>query len=237
MDIIIVKLLVMIPMLILYLLKKMKRKSFFSRFLLGLKKATLKLRFATILLSVSLSYGTDTSLTRQINYKILYNNEVIGTININRISSNRSTTYSLVSEIKAKFIKKFKILGKETSVFKDGVLIYSSVFRKVNNKIKANHVVVYENKQYRLEHSNNGKSLGLNTIERNLVTLYFNEPKGENKVFNDNLKKMVNVVQIGKGKYKVGFSKGKYNVFHYENEKCVKIQAFSPLFNVTLIPV
>ena len=45
------------------------------------------------------------------------------------------------------------------------------------------------------------------------------------------------VEPLGKGIYKVELSKGKYNIFHYKNGRCVKIEAVSPLFDVTLIPV
>jgi hypothetical protein len=48
---------------------------------------------------------------------------------------------------------------------------------------------------------------------------------------------MLKVNPMGDGAYKVEFSKGKYNIFHYKNGRCTKIEAVSPMFDVTLIPV
>jgi hypothetical protein len=69
------------------------------------------------------------------------------------------------------------------------------------------------------------------------MSLYLTEPVGIATVFCDNQKEMVKVIPMGDGIYKVELSKGKYNVFHYKNGRCTKIEAVSPMFDVTLIPI
>jgi hypothetical protein len=167
---------------------------------------------------------------------VVKNNSVIGTINITRLTQKDSVVYSLQSNIKAKYILKFNISGKETSIYKNDVLVYSSVLRKFNNQVKANHTIIYKNKQYHLKLSGNLQPLNFNEIQQNLVMLYFKEPKGFTSIFCDNLKQMVKLKPLGNGRYKVPFSNGKHNIFHYKNGKCIKIEAKSNLFNVTLIP-
>ena len=223
-------------MLIVYLMRRVKKTSFLYRKLNGLKKIALKLKVLLMLFTVSLTYGFNTGPINYMTYNVVRNNVVIGTIKINSTTNNGSVTYSLNSNIVAKYLLKFNISGKETSIFENGVLVYSSVYRKLNNKVKTNHTITYKEGRYQLDNSPEGKHLNFAKIQNNLVTLYFNEPKGLNSVFCDNLKQMVKLQSLGDGRYKVFFSKGKYNIFYYEGGKCVKIEANSALFSVTLIP-
>jgi hypothetical protein len=167
---------------------------------------------------------------------VIRNNDVIGSINVSCAIKNDSTTYYLDSHINVKCLFTFNIKGKETSIFKNNMLVYSSVFRKINDKVKSKHKVIYKNKQY---HEKSAKALiplDLNRIQNNLVSLYFNEPKKINHVYSAYLKEVVDVEFMGQGRYKVDLSTGKYNIFHYKNGKCIKIEAFSRFFSVTLIP-
>ncbi|WP_242117680.1 DUF6134 family protein [Aestuariivivens sediminicola] len=227
----------MIPMLILYLIKKAKERTFNFKRLFGFKKLLLRLKLGLTVLITTVSYGINEEPVHQISFNVVRNNKVIGSIDIRCKTQNDSTIYVLESQIKAKYILAFNIKGKEKTVFKDDLLIYSSVFRKVNNKIKSNHSLSYRNQKYQLEKSGKVEHIGFNEIHRNLVTLYFTEPKGISTIYVDNETKMVNIKDIGFGKYQVRFSDGKYNVYHYSNGRCVKVEANSSLFNVTLILV
>jgi hypothetical protein len=128
-------------------------------------------------------------------------------------------------------------VAKETSIYKRDTLVFSSVYRKLNNKEKRNQSLLFNNGTYTLKNKNKVEPLNIDFITRNLVTLYFQEPVGVTSVFCDNQNEMVQVKSLGNGRYKVQFSKGKYNIFHYKDGKCVKIEAFNPMFEVTLIPV
>ncbi len=227
----------MIPMLILYLIKKFKRGSRFSKRIACVKRIAMKLKIAAALFIVTTSHANDKKQVQHVSYNVVRNNTVIGTINVTCDIENDSTIYSLDSDIDVRFLLKFSIKGEETSIYKNGILIYSSVFRKVNNKVKAHHNVVYRNKKYHLKKSGSSKKLDFTTIRDNLVMLYFKEPKGVKSIYCDNIKSIVKLEELGNGKYKVDFSDGKFNIFHYENGKCVKVEANSALFSVTLIPV
>lgn len=223
-------------MLIVYLLKKMKRHPFFSRKLLFIKKLAIRLKIFIVFFMITTSYANDKNPLEQISYNVVRNNVTIGTIKVSCNTKSDSTIYALESSIDVRYVLKFSIRGKETAIYKNGVLVYSSVYRKVNNKVKANHNVTYKNDNYHLEVDGTKKELDFKDIQDNLVMLYFKEPKGVKHIYCDNVKRMVNLEPMGKGKYKVAFSDGKYNIFHYENGKCVRVEANSSLFSVTLIP-
>lgn len=170
-------------------------------------------------------------------YNIVRNDIVIGKIEINQTVSGDSIIYTINSDIIAKFILTFKVVGKEKYIYKDGTLIYSSLFRTLNDKVKTNNCIIYNKGEYSFQSPEGKKSLNFEIIKQNLMTLFINEPIGVKWVFCDNQQQMVKVEPMGNGIYKVELSKGKYNIFHYKNGRCVKIEAVSPMFDVTLIPV
>lgn len=222
-------------MLIVFVIKRMKRTSFLSDGILNLKKLLLKLKVVLLFLIVSSSYGGNDAPSKNVTYNVVKNNKVIGTIRINQYDAGDSIIYDLESNILAKFILEFNVTGKEKSIYKNGVLVYSSVYRVVNNKVKVNHNISYSAGQYQLKSSDEVTHLKMKEIEQNLIKLYFFEPKGIETVYCDNLNQMVAVKPLGSGKYRVDFSNSAYNIFHYVNGKCVRIDANSNLFNVTLI--
>ncbi|WP_027137158.1 DUF6134 family protein [Gaetbulibacter saemankumensis] len=226
----------MIPILILYLVRRIKRVSFFSRKLEDFKRLIWKLKLLLPLFVFNISFANNTDPNTHLIYNVVRNNHVIGTISVSRMFNEDSTAYHLESHINVKALFKFNITGKETTVYKDGILTYSSIYRKVNNKIKANHKVVFKGEKYHSQDHNNQEQIYFKEIHRNLVTLYFSEPVGVNQIYCDKEKRMVRIEPMGESAYKVSFSDGKYNVYHYRDGKCVKIEAISALFEVDLIP-
>jgi len=227
----------MIPMLLLYLTRKLKEADFLSNKKSYLKRFILKLKVLLFLFISTMTYGLNTEPLNHLVFSVLKNNKVIGIININRDELGDSVTYSLKSDIDVSYVLKFNATGQETAIYKNGILVYSSIYRKLNGKVKANHRISFEAGKYHLDDSSKNQTLKLGAISKNLITLYFNEPIGIEEVFCDNLKEMVGVIPLGDGKYRVNFTKDKYNIFHYKNGRCVKIEAKSALFNVTLKPV
>jgi hypothetical protein len=225
----------MIPMLILYAIRRLKGGQLKPIGFLKFKKFIKKVVAIFCLMVYSSNYGSNPSSLLVFN--IIKNDVVIGTIKISERKSNDSIIYNIESKIEAQFILKFKVVGKEKYIYKNGTLIYSSLFRTLNKKVKTNHSITYNKGQYNLQTPEKVSPLNFEAIKQNLMTLYITEPIGIEAVFCVNQKQMVKVQPMGDGIYKVELSKGKYNVFHYKNGRCTKIEAVSPMFDVTLIPV
>ncbi|MBT8259811.1 MAG: hypothetical protein KJN82_00730, partial [Bacteroidia bacterium] len=124
--------------------------------------------------------------------------------------------------------------GKERSVYRNDTLIYSSVYRKLNNRIKVNHTLTFNKGSYALIKGQNKSSLNFNAITCNLVVLFFEEPVGIDKVYCDKLKKHLDIIKKSKGKYKVKFPNGTYNVFNYKNGKILYVEAVGTFYKVKL---
>lgn len=231
----------MIPILILYLAKKFGlRTSQHNRIevlLRHIQKVIVLIILTVVIKANASNYTNFHSESKSVAvFKVLKNDKIIGTIEIVKQQSENIIIYNVNSEINAKFIFKARVVGKETYVFKNGILEYSALYRTLNNKVKVDQSLVYENGEYYLKKLDSEKLLELKEIGQNLVSLYFLEPQDIKAVYWDLQSEMVNVQCIGKGIYKVKLSNGKYNTFYYEQGRCVKIDAVSPLFSVTLIP-
>ena len=226
----------MIPMLLLYVINRMKNNSFFSKLKTWFVKSLLKLKLIAPFIVLCFSYAQADTIPNQKIFNVVKNNKVIGTIHVQRQISENQIVYHLKSDINTKFLVNFCIRGEERAVFKRGVLTYSRVYRSVNNKVKSNHQVILQNNKYLLKEDSGHTFLSIKSITTNLVSLYFKEPKTLRFVYCDNAKKMVAIEPLGKGKYKIIFEKGKFNIYHYKDGKCVGVEANSKLFDVNLIP-
>ena len=228
----------MLPLLIFYVLKRHNVIPVSEKRLLKFKTSIQKI-LVLVMLSVftcAQGFNNPDKETPKV-FQIVKNHKVIGTISMVRKVFGDSIIYDAESQINVRFLLRFKITGKEKSVFRHGVLVYSSVYRELNNKVKANHVIARQGSSYSLNDNNKTEVLDINSIEQNLVTLYFQEPKNVTSIFCDNQKEMIQIKNLGQGKYKVEISNGKYNIFHYKDGKCVEVEAVSPMFDVILKPV
>ncbi|GAA4281331.1 DUF6134 family protein [Gaetbulibacter aestuarii] len=214
----------------------MKKNSFFLKLKSWFVKRLLKLKLITAAILLSFCYAKADTIPNQKTFNVIKNDKVIGTITINKQAFESQIVYHLKSDINAKVLINFCIKGEEKAVYKKGILVYSRVYRTVNNNIKSNHQIVFQNKKYLLKEASGETFLSLKPITANLVSLYFKEPKSLRFVYCDNARKMVTVEPLGEGKYKVVFESGKYNIYHYKDGKCVGVEANSKLFDVNLIP-
>lgn len=226
----------MLLMLILYTLRRLKVISITSKNLIEIKSIVFKILILLLILTVTHASGNPANEKPKV-FQIVKNQKVIGTIHIIRKVSGDSTTYNSESQIDAKLLLNVKITGKETCVFRNGILIYSSVYRTLNNKVKINHSITQNKGHYNVNEGNKVDILNIKAIEQNLITLYFDEPKGVMSVFGDTQKEMIDIKYLGHRKYKVEIAKGKYNIFHYKNGRCIMVEAVSPMFDVLLMPL
>ena len=225
-------------MLLIYTFKKVFKKSHSFDMVVALKRLALKIKYIIpfFLLSTA-SINNSLTEVEKISFNIINKGTNIGFINVEKLTSDETTTYDVNSNVNTKVILKFHAYGKEKSIYKEDTLIYSSIYRKLNNKVKVNQSLSFDNGQYYLNQSDKREMLNMDIITRNLVTLFFFEPIGINTIYCDKQNKMLNISPLGQGMYKVVFSKNSYNIFHYKNGKCTLIEIEGSFFKVKLIPM
>lgn len=172
----------------------------------------------------------------KISFSIIKKNKIIGYVDIEKQSLNETTTFIINSEVNAKVIFNFNAIGNEKTIYKQDTLVYSSVYRKLNNKVKLNQSLSLIDGQYILINKNEYEVLNFNVIYRNLVTLFFNEPKGIKEVYSDKYKEMVKITPICNGKYKVVFPNNSTSIYQYDKGKCESLEVVGSFFKVHLLP-
>ena len=96
----------MIPLLIAFLIRKIKNNSFEIRSLGVQKKLSMKLIIIPVLLIVFMSFAIEDKSIKQLDYNVIRNNDIIGSIQVSYTAKNDSIIYYLDSHINVKCLFK-----------------------------------------------------------------------------------------------------------------------------------
>ena len=222
-------------MLLIYTYKKIYKGSHSLDLVSVFKSYVSKLRYILPFFLLS-NTSPDNAIIKveNISFNIINKNKNIGIIDIEKRDTEYTTTYILDSNVNTKLIFNFNATGKEKSIYRADTLIYSSIFRKLNKKIKLNQSLELVDGKYILMEKNKEKPLHMNIINRNLVTLFFYEPFGIEQVYCDKYKKMGRIIPVGQGKYKVVFPNKSSNIYHYEKGQCTMIEVAGFFYKIKL---
>jgi hypothetical protein len=202
-----------------------------------IKSIVFKIKYTLPFLLLSMiPLESNVPVVENISFSVVKKNTSIGFINIEKRTINKITTFTVNSEVNANIIFTFTAVGKEKSVFKEDTLVYSSVYRMLNNKVKLNQALLFEKGKYVLKDNGRIENISLNVINRNLVTLFFNEPIGIDEIYADKYKIMLKIIPLGNRKYKVVFPNKSISIYHYQNGKCTSIDAEGSFYKVQIIP-
>ena len=179
----------------------------------------------------------DKPITDTVWFDVIKNGRVLGYVKMEKINNETMTKYLIDSRITTRFLLNFDVESKETYIYRGDTLVYSYMYRKINNKEKLNQKILLDKGRYYLTNRKKQKQL-LNTtyISCNLVKLFFDEPIGVDKVYSDKLRVFVDLSQESKNCYKVQFPNKSYTLFYYDNKKCIAIEAIGTFYHVKLIP-
>jgi len=171
----------------------------------------------------------------KLRYNIKRGSKVIGSMTVNQnTSATNVKTVKLESHIKTSFVVAIAVDAKEESVFQDGVLTYSSVYRKVNGTEKVNKKHRSYGNGYAIEYKGKTDSLCCIQIQYNLMTMYAIEPVNIMRVYSDNYQKFLVIQKLGAHVYKIEVPDGSYNVYHYLNGRCIKIEIHQTLYTAVM---
>lgn len=174
--------------------------------------------------------------TKKMGFKIWRNNSCIGFIKVEQSTLNLITCYHLNSEIKVNMLINLTIVSTEKTVFENGRLSYSSVYRTVNNREKVNKRIEFLKGIYKVYNGKSCNNISLDSTSTNLASLYLNEPVYVRTIFCDNHQSVSPIINMGSSRYKIMFPDGNYNVFHYKNGSCVKVEVFNSLYRIQITP-
>ena len=167
-------------------------------------------------------------------YTITRDGQNIGSMNIMETKAGDKISYKLESEIKTKFIFSFTAKGIEEAVYRKGVLVYSSIYQKLNGKEKLNKQIKLTGNNYVITDKEDSQQLHNVSIAYNMVCLYTNEPLHLVQIFSDKFQKFLAIQKIAEHHYKINFPDGNFNEYIYSNGICKKIEVKHSFYNVLM---
>ena len=170
-----------------------------------------------------------------ISFNVLRKNSSVGYITLEKKEIGNKVFITATSEVNTKFILNFKASGLDKSIYQDNLLIYSSQFRKINNKVKVNQSISFSNGKYFFRENEKEQELNIDSIELNIIPLFFSEPRNIKQVYSDKFRQMVNVDCVGENIYRVALPNGEQSTYFYKNGKCEIIDVVGTFFKVQLL--
>lgn len=226
----------MIPALIFWLLKQYRQTGSIEA-VWALVKTIIVLKFfkAAILIVITMFILLGLR-AQELKFSVIHRGDTIGSMRLKKELMNDMTTFKLNSSVKAKIIIAIKVITDEESHFRNGLLVYSLVNRKINNREPVIKRTRFENNAYHLSDGAKYKCLKGKEIRRNILCLYFNEPLSTDSVYCDNQQQWAPVKRISTNCYRVTMPDGNYNDFFYSKGVCTKVEISHSFYRITLLP-
>jgi len=178
--------------------------------------------------------GTTKAQEKALSYAIKKGGESIGSMRIVQIKEGSKVSYKLESQIEAKFVFTFTAKGIEEAVYDNGVLIYSSVYQKLNGKEKLNKQTKLNGNKYIVTDKGSKKQLCNTAISYNMICLYNNEPSPDTKLFSDKFQGFLIIQKVADHHYKISFPDGNANEYYYVNGICTRIEVDHTFYTATM---
>lgn len=174
------------------------------------------------------------SQEKKLQYNIKRNGDVVGSIRfVQSITGNR-TVLSLESEVNTRFIFNFKANTKEEAIYDNGILTWSSIFRKLNGNVKSDKKTKAMGNAYTVYKGTKTETVNNYPIRYNMLSVYIAEPVNISKVYSDNFQQQIDIQKVADHHYKIKFPDGNYNEYFYTNGICSKVEIHHTMYRATI---
>lgn len=190
----------------------------------------------TVSLLIWLMLVTIPSMAQQqlYHYTVLYKGNNIGNMYLTQVQTGDTLSIKVTFNIQMNMLMGLRIHVAEEASYKENKLIFSSVYRKVNGKEKANRQTKYCNGCYEIIAEGKRDTLNKTSINYNLARLYCKEPVNIKEVYSDAFQQFITIDTLGDHKYKLTLPDGNYNVYYYENGICNKVDVHNTFYIVQM---
>lgn len=172
---------------------------------------------------------------KTLHYNILNKDEAIGKMIFTQNEAGSNISFKIVSDVLTKMIMSMKVHVEEMSQFQGGKLMYSVFKKLVNNKEKASHETKASGAAYQLNSDGKVNMLNKAHIAYNTMMLYYREPVNISEIYSENFQQMVKIEALENHTYKMMLPDGNYNIYHYNNNVCTRVDIHTGLFNVQMV--
>jgi len=171
---------------------------------------------------------------KKLEYNIKRNGDVVGNIHFIQGIAGSRTVLTMESEVNTRFIFNFKAKAKEEAIYDNGIMTWSSIFRKLNGNIKVDKKTKASGNAYTVYKGNKTETLNNYPIRYNMLSVYISEPINVSNVYSDNFQQQVDILKVADHHYKIKFPDGNYNEYFYTNGICSKVEIHHSLYSATI---
>jgi len=171
---------------------------------------------------------------KNLSYTVNKNGSKIGRMCLKEIKEGSTVSLRMQSDIKTSFILTFSAKGIEEAKYDGGVLVYSSVYQKLNGNEKVNKQIRFVNDTYIINNKGKEEKLANVKIYYNLVCIYSHEPTTASLIFSDRYQQFLAVQKIEEHHYRIRFPDGSANDYWFENGVCKKIEIDHKLYSAIM---
>ncbi|HEY5774087.1 MAG TPA: DUF6134 family protein [Chitinophagaceae bacterium] len=171
---------------------------------------------------------------KKFTYNIKRNGDIVGNIQFVQSIVGSRTLLTMESEVNTRFIFNFKAKAKEEVIYDNGIMTWSSIFRKLNGTIKVDKKTKANGSAYTVYKGSKTETLNNYPIRYNMLSVYIIEPLNITKVYSDNFQQQIDIQKIADHHYKIKFPDGNYNEYFYTNGVCSKIEIHHSLYSATI---
>lgn len=227
----------MFPILIIWLIRRYQNQKKSTHELRATQKSKgsflcLGTSFLVFALLVSLQGNAQ---NRSLTYQIVRNGSKVGTLHFSETNSAGMDFLKMESDVKTRFIFSFIAHANEEAVYENGVLLRSSIYRRLNGTEKANKQHQADNKRYIIHKGSSTEVTNIYPITYNMLSLYSKEPGAIGKVYSDNFETFLAIQQPEPHKYKITLPDGNYNYYYYKNGILSKIEVHHSFYSANII--
>lgn len=183
------------------------------------------------LLSIAISTQAQ---QKKYEYLIKRNGNEVGSIHLTEGITGNRTILTMESEVNTRFIFNFKAKAKEETIYDNGIMTWSSIYRKLNGNVKIDKKTKVNGATYTVYKGSKTEILHNYPIRYNMLSVYVSEPVHISRVYSDNFQRHIDIQKIADHHYKIKFPDGNYNEYFYQNGICSKVIVHHSLYSATI---
>jgi hypothetical protein len=223
----------MIPALIMMLMRHY-RKNYPEQFLIVKAKLFDAARIIVLIAIAFCLVLLTNAQEKNLAYTITRNGDKVGSMSVREVKDGNLISLKLQSDVKTSFIFTFSAKGIEEAKFNNGILIFSSVYQRLNGSEKVNKQMRYVNNAYIIDNKGREEKLDNVRIHYNLLCIYCHEPFNNSLIFSDKYQKFLLVKKLADHHYQIRFPDGSANEYWFEDGICIRIEIDHTLYSAVM---
>jgi hypothetical protein len=172
---------------------------------------------------------------RNLEFNIVHRGDVKGTVQLSDYWEGNIRHIKAESLIQTKFLFQITVKTIEEAMYKEGMLIFSRFYQKINDDEKSDHGMIWKNGSYQLSGKINSGKLPSLPVENTVLSLYYKEPINIHEIYSDNFQQYLPIHKTTVGKYRVDLPNGNSDYYLYQEGRLVRVEVEQPFYSLQFI--